>query len=142
MKVEVWYKYSNLSNFSLWYICHIPWTFPLHNTGLSYIFTVSFVFPSLQSLPTLENTAYQLKVVLTEGSIGFSPRFFSQNATQCLLSIVKWCFSMTNMKMIDQVCYSLCDKFTTITPFCRVLLCKEGSVRDYYRYNDTFTLSI
>ena len=68
--------------------------------------------------------------------------FLVENLTQCLLGTEKKSFSMTNMKMIDQVCYSLCDKFTTITSFCDNLLCKEGSVRRYYRHNDTFTFSI
>ena len=68
--------------------------------------------------------------------------FLVENLTQCLLGREKKSFSMTNMKMIDQVCYSLCDKFTTITSFCDNLLCKEGSVRRYYRHNDTFTFSI
>ena len=68
--------------------------------------------------------------------------FLVENLTQCLLETEKKSFSMTNMKMIDQVCYSLCDKFSTITGFCHDLLCKEGSVRHYYRDNDTFTFSI
>ena len=70
-------------------------------------------------------------------------KLFGPDKTQCLLICRgKKCFSMTNMKMIDQVCYSLCDKFSTITAFCHDLLCKEGSVRHYYRDNDTFTFSI
>ena len=68
--------------------------------------------------------------------------FLMENLTQCLLETEKKSLSMTNMKMIDQVCYSLCDKFTTITSFCDNLLCKEGSARRYYRHNDTFTFSI
>ena len=68
--------------------------------------------------------------------------FLVENLTQCLLETEKKSVSMTNMKMIDQVCYSLCDKFTTITSFCDNLLCKEGSARRYYRHNDTFTFSI
>ena len=68
--------------------------------------------------------------------------FLVANLTQCLLETEKKSLSMTNMKMIDQVCYSLCDKFTTITSFCDNLLCKEGSARRYYRHNDTFTFSI
>ena len=70
-------------------------------------------------------------------------KLFGPDKTQCLpICRGKKCLSMTNMKMIDQVCYSLCDKFSTITAFCHDLLCKEGSVRHYYRDNDTFTFSI